>query len=127
MVYYNQDQNLLYILAGGKFYKIDLTKDEQTVLAKNLEEGQYTVSADGHLIAYQTSGTINTAQEIKVLNLKTDEENAVDRKIRGSNQTALDLSDQILCMDICGRKMSVIRQREGNCSRCMSWRSEIQK
>ena len=48
MVYYNQDQNLLYILAGGKFYKIDLTKDEQTVLAKNLEEGQYTVSADGH-------------------------------------------------------------------------------
>ena len=38
----------LYILAGGKFYKIDLTKDEQTVLAKNLEEGQYTVSADGH-------------------------------------------------------------------------------
>lgn len=87
MVYYNQDQNLLYILAGGKFYKIDLTKDEQTVLAKNLEEGQYTVSADGHLIAYQTSGTINTAQEIKVLNLKTDEENAVAAK-SGSNQTA---------------------------------------
>lgn len=80
MVYYNQDQNLSYILAGGKFYKIDLTKDEQTVLAKNLEEGQYTVSADGHLIAYQTSGTINTAQEIKVLNLKTDEENAVAAK-----------------------------------------------
>ena len=122
MVYYNQDQNLLYILAGGKFYKIDLTKDEQTVLAKNLEEGQYTVSADGHLIAYQTSGTINTAQEIKVLNLKTDEENAVAAK-----SDRLDLSDQILCMDICGRKMSVIRQREGNCSRCMSWRSEIQK
>ena len=46
-----EDQNLLYILAGGKFYKIDLTKDEQTVLAKNLEEGQYTVSSDGHLIA----------------------------------------------------------------------------
>ena len=88
MVYYNQDQNLSYILAGGKFYKIDLTKDEQTVLAKNLEEGQYTVSADGHLIAYQTSGTINTAQEIKVLNLKTDEEKCCSRKIRGSNQTA---------------------------------------
>mgnify|MGYP000727279356 CR=1 FL=1 len=60
-----------FVYSGsGKFYKIDLTKDEQTVLAKNLEEGQYTVSADGHLIAYQTSGTINTAQEIKVLNLK---------------------------------------------------------
>lgn len=39
MVYYNQDQNLLYILAGGKFYKIDLTKDEQTVLAKIWKKG----------------------------------------------------------------------------------------
>lgn len=84
------------------------------------------MSADGHLIAYQTSGTINTAQEIKVLNLKTDEENAVAAN-QGKQSDRLDLSDQILCMDICGRKMSVIRQREGNCSRCMSWRSEIQK
>lgn len=39
MVYYNQDQNLSYILAGGKFYKIDLTKDEQTVLAKIWKKG----------------------------------------------------------------------------------------
>ena len=98
MVYYNQDQNLSYILAGGKFYKIDLTKDEQTVLAKNLEEGQYTVSADGHLIAYQTSGTINTAQEIKVLNLKTDEENAVAAKSGEASQTAWIYRIRFLCM-----------------------------
>ena len=80
MVYYNQEQNLLYILAGGNFYKINLAKDEQTVLGENLEEGQYTVSPDGHLMAYQTSGTINTAQEIKVLNLKTGKEDLVAAK-----------------------------------------------
>ena len=80
MVYYNQEQNLLYILAGGNFYKINLAKDEQTVLGENLEEGQYTVSPDGHLMAYQTSGTINTAQEIKVLNLKTGKEDSVAAK-----------------------------------------------
>ena len=47
MVYYNQEQNLLYILSGGNFYKINLAKDEQTVLGENLEEGQYTVSSEG--------------------------------------------------------------------------------
>ena len=126
MVYYNQDQNLLYILAGGKFYKIDLTKDEQTVLAKNLEEGQYTVSADGHLIAYQTSGTINTAQEIKVLNLKTDEENAIAAKsgeaIRPLGFIGSDFVYGYLRQEDVGHTAA-----GGNCSRCMSWRSEIQK
>lgn len=119
MVYYNQDQNLLYILAGGKFYKIDLTKDEQTVLAKNLEEGQYTVSADGHLIAYQTSGTINTAQEIKVLNLKTDEENAVAAKsgeaIRPLGFIGSDFVYGYLRQEDVGHTAA-----GGNCSRCMS-------
>lgn len=126
MVYYNQDQNLLYILAGGKFYKIDLTKDEQTVLAKNLEEGQYTVSADGHLIAYQTSGTINTAQEIKVLNLKTDEENAVAAKsgeaIRPLGFIGSDFVYGYLRQEDVGHTAA-----GGELFRCMSWRSEIQK
>ena len=126
MVYYNQDQNLSYILAGGKFYKIDLTKDEQTVLAKNLEEGQYTVSADGHLIAYQTSGTINTAQEIKVLNLKTDEENAVAAKsgeaIRPLGFIGSDFVYGYLRQEDVGHTAA-----GGELFRCMSWRSEIQK
>ena len=47
---------------------------------KSWKKGSIRCLQTGILIAYQTSGTINTAQEIKVLNLKTDEENAVAAK-----------------------------------------------
>lgn len=77
MVYYSHEQMLVYILAGGSLYKIDLKENEQTVLAKGLTEGQYTVSDDGHLIAYQKNGESGAASKIQVLNLKTGKESTV--------------------------------------------------
>lgn len=56
MVYYNHDQSMLYVLADGTLYQIDLDNDEQTTLAEGLTEEQYAVSDDGHLMAYQTTG-----------------------------------------------------------------------
>lgn len=78
MVYYNHSQSMLYVLADGTLYQIDLDNDKQTVLAKNLDEGQYAVSDDGHLMAYQTKGSLETADRIQVLNLKTGEKYHVD-------------------------------------------------
>ena len=66
MVYYSQGQDMLYVLNEGTLYQIDLEKDERTALAEGLEEGQYTLSDDGGLIAYATEG-------IQVLNLQTGE------------------------------------------------------
>lgn len=66
MVYYSQDQDMLYVLNEGNLYQIDLEKDEQTVLAEDLEEGQYTLSDDGGMIAYETEG-------IQVLDLQSGE------------------------------------------------------
>ena len=66
MVYYSQGQDMLYVLSDGTLYQIDLEQDEQTVLAEGLEEGQYTLSEDGGMIAYQTKG-------IQVLNLQSGE------------------------------------------------------
>ena len=57
MVYYNHDQSMLYVLADGTLYQIDLDNDEQTTLAEGLTEEQYAVSDDGHLMAYQTTGS----------------------------------------------------------------------
>lgn len=68
MVYYNHAEKLLYVLAEGTLYQIDLDKNEQEVLAENLSEDQYTVSDGGQLMAYQTD---DTAKEIQVMNLKT--------------------------------------------------------
>lgn len=78
MVYYNNEQELLFVLAGGTLYQINLDNNKQTVLAEDLEEGQYTVSEDGHLLAYQTSGSLNSATEIKVQNLSTGDEYTIE-------------------------------------------------
>lgn len=63
MVYYNHDQSMLYVLADGTLYQIDLDNDKQTTLAKGLTEEQYAVSDDGHLMAYQTTGGTEDGKE----------------------------------------------------------------
>ena len=78
MVYYNHDQERVYVLASGTLYQVDLERDEQTVLAENLEEGQYAVSDDGHLTAYQTDGTLYTASALKVMNLRSGAEYTIE-------------------------------------------------
>lgn len=83
MVYYSQGQDMLYVLTGGTLYQIDLEQGEQTVLAEGLEEGQYALSDDGGMLAYQTDGsqpdgenaeeTSGTGAGIQVLNLQSGE------------------------------------------------------
>lgn len=80
MVYYSQERQMLYVLTGGKLYQVDMDKHKQKVLAKDLKEGQYVASDDGHLLAYQTSGTIENAKEIRILNLKSGKERTVKAK-----------------------------------------------
>ena len=77
-VYYNHSQERVYVLASGTLYQVDLAEDEQTVLAENLEEGQYAVSDDGHLMAYQTDGTLYTAAALKVMNLQSGDEYTIE-------------------------------------------------
>ena len=89
MVYFNQEQQLLYVLAGGVLYQVDLEKSDQEILAENLEEGQYVVSDDGHLMAFQPEGELNTAQEVCVLNLANGESYTVNasREEEGTEDT----------------------------------------
>lgn len=73
MVYYNQQEHLLYVLAGGELYCVDVGSGRQKVLAEDLTEGQYAASADGHLLAYQTDGGLNEAEEVRVMDLAAGE------------------------------------------------------
>ena len=77
MVYYNHEQEMLYVLADGTLYQINLKNDDQTVLAEDLEDGQYAVSDDGHLMAYQTDGSLYTASEVTVMNLENGDQNTI--------------------------------------------------
>lgn len=80
MVYYSHERELLFVLAGGKLYQVNLQNNKQEILAEKLSEGQYAVSDDGHLLAYQANGKLEEATEIKVLNLKNGEERTVAAK-----------------------------------------------
>lgn len=80
MVYYNQENQLLYVLAGGALYQVNLKNNDQEILAENLEEGQYVVSEDGHLMAYQTDGGVDTAKTVQVLNLANQETYTIEAK-----------------------------------------------
>lgn len=77
MVYYNHEQEMLYVLADGTLYQINLKNDDQTVLAEDLEDGQYAVSDDGHLMAYQTGGSLYTVSEVTVMNLENGDQNTI--------------------------------------------------
>lgn len=80
MVYYEHEEEMLYVLADGTLYQIDLDKDSQTVLAENLLEEQYAVSDDGHLMAYETSDTEDGILAIRVMNLRSGDSYDVPAK-----------------------------------------------
>lgn len=60
--YYNQKQNVLYLLSDGTLRKIEMEETKHSVLVEGLQKGQYVASDDGHLFAYQknTDGSIVT-------------------------------------------------------------------
>lgn len=57
LAFYNDEKNVLYVLADQTLYKIDFGANTKTVLLEGLQEGQYVSSNDGHLLAYQKSET----------------------------------------------------------------------
>ena len=85
MVYYNHDQSMLYVLADGTLYQIYLDNDEQTTLAEGLTEEQYAVSDDGHLMAYQTTGSPEDGEKDAGENTG---DNAAENNADGSADTA---------------------------------------
>ena len=78
MVYYNHAEEQLYVLADGTLYQVDLKKNKQEVLAENLKEGQYAVSDDGHLMAYQTTQGDDKKEVLQVMNLSSLENYTVE-------------------------------------------------
>ena len=55
-VYYSKHSEKLYVMMAGTLYCVNLEEDTREVLVHGLEKGQYVVSDDSHLIAYQEMG-----------------------------------------------------------------------
>lgn len=64
LAFYNKEQDVLYIMVDGTLLKVTLEDKEHTVLIDGLEKGQYVVSRDGRLLAYQKKEGGNTQTEI---------------------------------------------------------------
>lgn len=71
MVYYSSDRNVLYVIAEGTFYEIDVEKNRIKELVTGLKDGQYVVSDNRRLIAYQTMEDSESATEVQIMNLST--------------------------------------------------------
>ena len=73
MVYYSEKNQTLYVLTGGVLYQMDVKGSGQDVLAEGLVDGQYVVSEDGSLLAWQTDGEPGLGKAVKVLDFETEE------------------------------------------------------
>lgn len=62
--YYNQKQDMLYLLSDGTLRKIEMEEVTSTVLVEGLQRGQYVASGDGHLFAYQKTVDGNIVTEV---------------------------------------------------------------
>lgn len=77
LVYYNEQQEVLYAMKEGTLYKVDLEKGKKEALVENLEKDRYVSSKDGRLLAYQTVSSLENAEEVKVLDFVTGKERTV--------------------------------------------------
>lgn len=77
LVYYSTERNMFYMMIGGTLYEIDMEKDQKEELTTGLTEGQYAVSDDGSMVAYQSSNAADEATEVVVKNLKDGTEYTV--------------------------------------------------
>lgn len=73
--YYNQKENVLYLLSDGTLRKIEMEEIKTSVLVEGLHKGQYVASDDGHLFAYQKNVDGNIVTEI--WNFANDSKNAL--------------------------------------------------
>ena len=62
--YYNQKQNVLYLLSDGTLRKIEMEEVAETILVEGLQKGRYVASEDGHLFAYQKNKKGNVVTEV---------------------------------------------------------------
>lgn len=72
LVYYNIDENTLYAMVSGVLYDYNVTFDDKKAVVENLSDGQYVVSSDSSLVAYQAEGDLNSATQITVMNLSSE-------------------------------------------------------
>ena len=74
IAYYNDKEDVLYLLNDGNLYKINMETGEKEILLDSLQSGQYVSSEDGNLLAYQKE---DDPSEAVVLDFSNDTKQTV--------------------------------------------------
>ena len=77
LVYYNNEEDILYVLVDGTLYEINIQKNQKKELATGLDEKQYVVSDDGHIAAYLVSEEDEETSYIVVKNFSSGKEKTI--------------------------------------------------
>lgn len=80
LVYYSVERETLYVLVDGVFYETDVKKGSTKEMVQGLEEGQYVVSEDGRLMAYQEMEEKQAGGKIVVVDFSTGKQRTVEAK-----------------------------------------------
>ncbi len=75
LAFYNDKNNVLYVLTSGELCELNLKTDEKSTLLSGLKSGQYVSSDDGRFIAYQTG---DNAAKAVVLDFATGKKLTID-------------------------------------------------
>ncbi len=78
MIYHSTGRNKLYVMPGGMLYEYDTKSNKSKELAKKLKKGQYVISGDGRLAAWQDGDNLDSASRIVVMDFETGEERTVE-------------------------------------------------
>lgn len=125
LVYYNEQQEVLYAMKEGTLYKVDLEKGKKEALVENLEKDQYVSSKMEDFLPIRPFLRLKMRRKLKCLILSLEKsgrllavlENLFDR---------LDLFLRTSSMGLGARKMQELLLQESMSARCISWKSVIQ-
>lgn len=73
MAYYNEKEDVLFVLNNQKLVKVDLESKKQTTILDSLQEGNYVASEDGKMFAYQEK-----ASKVIVLDFATESKQVIE-------------------------------------------------
>lgn len=77
LIYYSVKHDMLYVLADGTFYEIDVKSENIKELVSGLSDKQYVVSSDGHLAAYRPEEGEDPTQML-IMNFSSGKERTVE-------------------------------------------------
>lgn len=71
---YIKDDSLLYMMLGDAIYTVTFDSNEYVQLVSGLKKGNYIISDDKNIIAWHENTSVNGAESIRVINIKTGDD-----------------------------------------------------